>query len=96
MRHGLTICATFLLLPVVTITAAPRVDLLSVEQDTGNVHLRWASQPGQVFRVECRTTLQPAFTWQTLATNVPAGTVTETEFIHSNALVWLWGFIGLR
>lgn len=64
---------------------------LTLQLQTGNARLRWASQPGELFQIEHRTNLQPASAWQSIATNWPA-TGAETEFVHTNALCAVAGF----
>jgi dienelactone hydrolase len=66
--------------------------LVRLQTQSNDFHLSWPSQPGENFGVEYRTNLQPSSAWQLLSTNFPAGAVAETEFIHSNALLFPSGF----
>jgi dienelactone hydrolase len=64
---------------------------VTIDVQAGSVHLRWPTQPGELFQIERRTDLQAAGPWQPLATNWPASGV-ETGFTHSNGLIESAGF----
>jgi dienelactone hydrolase len=78
-----------------TIVASAQNGTVQLHIQNNNVHLLWPSEPGEHFQIENRTSLLPIFNWQMLSTNWAAGTGTETEFVHTNALTNLIGFYRL-
>ena len=78
------VCVALAALPVTPAHSDTNSLRLTLQVETGNAHLQWPSQPGELFQVEHRTNLPSPGDWQLLSTNWPA-TGTQTGFTHSNA-----------
>jgi len=53
-----------------------------------DVHLGWASQPGQTFIIGYRPTLDPSTPWTVLETAYAASTNTTTTYVHAGVVVY--------